>query len=779
MSTAMTSSPHETALVVNGMDCASCVSHVQTAVQRTAGVQSASVNLARGRAVVKFDPAQTTPEKIAAAISDVGYPAFPEESYTANAEEERLQQQTMHARAWLRRAIVGVILWFPLELTHWLITFFSHPMSMPMDHVHIDWMIWASLITSSIAIVYVGSAFYRSAFKALGHLTTNMDTLIAMGASVAYGYSAVALVGYLLGWWETLPQLYFMEATGLLALISLGHWLEARARQSAGSAIRELLQLAPATAMRLPISDFRLPIGGQESQSAIGNGQSAIASTAEEVPVSQLQIGDLVLVRPGDRVPIDGIVISGRSSVDESMISGEPLPVTRTIDDAVIGGTFNHDGALQVRVTKIGSETALAQIVKLVENAQASRPAIQKLADQVAAVFVPSVLGIALVTGAIWFVWGNTHSWSTGQTWGQVALTVCSVLIIACPCALGLAVPAALMVGTGMGARHGILIRDIDALQKAERIDTVVLDKTGTITRGKPIVASVTSLNGVSEDEVLRLAAGAEQFSEHPLAKAIVNAARLRKLNLPDADSFNNEPGYGVRAQIEGKQILVGNDALLQREKIEAIEHRDAATVVHIAMQQKRIGAITITDEIKSDSAAAIRELRDLGLRIVLLTGDHRAAAEQIAKQVGIDDIRAEVKPDGKAEVIRQLQKAGGRVVMVGDGINDAPALAQADLGIAIGSGSDIAKETGDIVLVGGSLHGIAAAIRLSRATMSKIRQNLFFAFIYNVLAIPIAAGALFGLGIMLSPYIAAGAMALSDVTVLSNALLLRRAKME
>jgi Cu+-exporting ATPase len=778
----------ETALLVSGMNCASCVSHVQSAANKTAGVQASNVNLTRGRAVVQFDPARTSPEQIAAAITASGYPAQPEPP--AGAEDEHMHHQAMHAQSWLRRAIVGIVLWFPIEATHWLRMIFSaHDHQMGMGP---DWMDWLALITSTIAIIYIGSAFYRSAFKALRHFTSNMDTLISMGASVAYGYSLIALLGYLMGWWHMLPQLYFMESTGLLALISLGHWLEARARQSAGSAIRELLQLAPATALRflspLPLGEGQGE-GGRENQNGL-DAEHPLTPTlsrrereTEEIPVAELHIGDIVLVRPGDRVPIDGVVVSGRSSVDESMISGEPLPAVRSVGDSVIGGTVNQDGALQIRVSKVGSETALAQIVKLVEHAQATKPAIQQLADQVSAVFVPSVLFIALLTGVIWFTIGKTHAWTTAQIWAQVAVTVCSVLIIACPCALGLAVPAALMVGTGRGARRGILIRDIDALQNAEKIQTIVLDKTGTITRGKPIVSQVKSLNGLTDDQVLRLAAAAEQFSSHPLAVAIVAAAKQRNLNLPEAENFTNEPGYGVVAQIEGQQLLVGNDAMLRRRNAAASESVEAATVVHIAIERdgivERIGILTISDEIKPDSAAAIAELHRLKLRTVLLTGDNRAAALKIAQLAGIDDVRADVKPDGKAEVIRQLQADRSAVAMVGDGINDAPALAQADLGIAIGSGSDIAKQTSDIVLVGGSLHGIAAAIRLSRATMTKIRQNLFLAFIYNVLAIPIAAGALHPLGITLSPWMAAAAMGLSDVTVLGNALLLRRTPLE
>ncbi len=785
-------------LDVQGMTCASCVAHVEKAARKLPGVESARVNLALGRAVVDFDPHRVDPARIAGAITDAGYPAAPQltGAEAGNAEAERVHHHAQHARQWLLRAVVGIALWLPVELVHWI-------MYLTSEHAHgeasrgVTWMDWVSLATATVALAYVGRGFYASAWGALKRGTSNMDTLIAMGASVAYGYSLVAFVGYLLGWWGTLPHLYFMEATGLLALISLGHWLEARARDSAGSAIRELLHLAPATAHRLS------PSPGTPGE---GRGEGSSANV-EEVAVAEIRVNDLVLVRPGDRVPIDGVIVSGASSVDESMISGEPLPVARAEGDTVIGGTLNQDGALKVRVSKVGSETALAQIVQLVEHAQSSKPPVQKLADQVAAVFVPVVLGVALLTGIAWYAWGAAHDWDSARTWGQVALTVCSVLIIACPCALGLAVPAALMVGTGRGARMGILIRDIDALQMAEQIDTVVLDKTGTLTRGKPVVGEVIAHDGFTQDEVLRLAAAAEQYSEHPLAKAVVTAARNRALSLPDPESFNNEPGYGVIAQVDGMTILVGSEVLLARHANggmgsppaardpspmhsppQRLAHgRDAhatGTRVHVARKLngslETLGTITITDELKPDSRDAIHALHDLNLKTVLLTGDNRATAEHIAKLVGIDDVRAEVKPGGKADVVRELQDrksqisdSKSHVAMVGDGINDAPALAQADLGIAIGSGSDIAKETGGIVLVGGSLHGVATSIRLSRATMSKIRQNLFFAFIYNVLAIPLAA-----LG-LLNPLIAAAAMALSDVTVIGNALLLRRSRVE
>ena len=747
----------EADLSVGGMTCASCVAHVEKALRKTPGVESYRVNLARGRASVRYDPQTTSPQTVAAVVTDIGYPTTPDTPgiLAGNVEEERLHHQAHHARSWLRRWVVGVLLWFPVEVTHWVLQWSDAHGGHAGGHL---WMHWLSLATATVAIAYVGWAFYRSAGSALRRGTTNMDTLIAMGASVAYVYSLVSFAGYLLGRWATLPSLYFTEATGLLALVSLGHWLEARARQAAGSAIHELLNLAPALA------------------------QKVTEDGMVEVPVSDLHVGDRVLVRPGDRIPTDGVVLDGRSGVDESMLTGESVPVVRETGDEVIGGTVNQDGRLTVRVTALGSESALGQIVRLVENAQSSKPPVQKLADRIAAVFVPTVLGIALLTGIGWYAWGTAHDWDSARTWGAIARAVCSVLIIACPCALGLAIPAALMVGTGRGARRGILLRDIDAIQNAERIDTVVLDKTGTITEGRPVVSEVVALNGVPEGEVLRLAAAAEQFSEHPLARAIVAHARGRGLDVPEPQSFNNEPGLGVVADFDGMRLLVGSDALLDGHGLapDGAPVAAAGTVVQVARRRdgavERVGRIVLSDKVKPDSAAAVAELHRLGLRTVLLTGDNHAAAEAIARQVGIDDVRADVRPAGKADAVRQLQQAGGRrrfVAMVGDGVNDAPALAAADLGVAIGSGSDVAKETGGVVLVSGSLRGVASAIRLSRATMTKVRQNLFLAFVYNVLAIPLAA-----LG-LLSPLVAAAAMALSDVSVIGNALLLRRTRID
>jgi P-type Cu+ transporter len=730
-------------LTIEGMTCASCVSHVQKAALAVPGVEQCQVNLATGTAAITLDSASTTPQAVADAIAEIGYPAL-----TEAASHSHDHSPHDHAKLWFHRAVAGLILWFPLELTHWI-------MRIAMGHEHhSNAMIWASLITSTIAIVYVGRGFYASAFRALKHGTSNMDTLIAMGATVAYGYSVIALAGHWLNLWPAPAAIYLMESTGLLALISTGHWLEARARDSAGNAIRQLMTLAPATALRL-----------DDSQ------------TPTEVPVAEVHLGDRLLVRPGDRVPVDGVIIAGRSAVDESMLTGEPLPVTRNVGDEVVGGTINTDGRLTIKATRVGSHTALAQIVRLVETAQSAKPPAQQLADAIAAVFVPVVLAIALTTALAWYGYGAWHHWAAATTWAMLANATCSVLIIACPCALGLALPAAIMVGAGNGARRGILIRDIDALQTAEKINTVVLDKTGTLTEGRPTVSAINPSDGISSPELLTLAASVEQFSAHPLAKAIVAKAREGAATLTEPKSFTSRPGLGVVADMDGRTLIVGNAALLAEYHSTPLQSPDTGTIVHIAEliggNLRHLGSISLSDAIKPDAKAAIAELHRMNLRTVLLTGDTAASAQSVAREVGIDQIQAHVLPDGKARYIQQLRDVASSnlkpvIAMVGDGVNDAPALATADLGIAIGSGSDVAKETGGIILVKGNLLGVADAIHLSRATMKIIRQNFFLAFAYNVLAIPLAA---FGL---LNPLIAAAAMALSDVTVIANALRLR-----
>ena len=771
----------ETTFSVSGMNCASCVANVTKAITAVPGVRDVAVNLALGRAAVTYDPA-TPPAAIAAAATDAG---FPTQTAAERPQRHHDDAQAAHARAWLRRGVLGVILWLPVEVLHWTTT---------RHHAgELMWVDWLSLAASSLAIVLIGGAFFASAFAAARRRTSNMDTLISLGATVAYGYSLVALVGHLAGRWPMPAALYFNEATALLALISVGHWLEARARTAAGSAIRELMNLTPPTAWRVPA-----PV--KRSLNVLGN---TPAAGPEEVPVGDLVIGDHVLVRPGDRVPADGVVVSGVSTVDEAMLTGEPIPARRGVGDGVTGGTVNQDGALTVRVTRTGADTQLAQIVKLVETAQNSRPPVQKLADTIAAVFVPSVLAIACVTAIGWFVNGHAAGLPSGVMWAKLAQSVCGVLIVACPCALGLAVPAALMVGTGRGSRLGILFRDIDALQSAEKIDTVVLDKTGTITEGRPRVTDVLPADGVSRAELLRLAASADRLSSHPLARAVVEAATGEGVALAEPTDFVNVPGSGVRATVDGEPLVVGAADLLHAEDI-PVQGSATSTATEVWVGRVRdkalLGHLSLADTIKADSRGAIADLHAMGIRTVMLTGDHGGAAMAVAKAAGIDDWRGDVRPEGKASVINGLQspastitvsataatqpndndatRASGasrrtrRVAMVGDGINDAPALAAADLGIALGTGSDIAKETGGIVLVSGDLRGVPTAIALSRATMRTIRQNLFFAFAYNVIAIPLAACGL------LSPIVCAAAMALSDVTVIGNALLLRRRRL-
>lgn len=743
MAATMAPSPARATLAVEGMNCASCVSHVQEAAAHLAGVSEVNVNLARGRALVEYDPAQTDVSTIAAAITAAGYAAEPAEN------QKKTSPHQAAAEAWLRRARAGFLLWLPMEVAHWVLG----AMSLHIHWLHLT-MDWLGLLTSTLAMVYVGRAFYQGAWAALRRFTSNMDTLIALGATVAYGYSLVAMAGVLAGIWSHPPAYYFVEASGLLALISLGHWLEARARDSAGSAIGELLTLTPTTALKLD------------------------GDAPSEVALSEVELGDRLLVRPGDRIPTDGDVEEGHSAVDESMITGEPIPPTRTVGDQVIGGTLNLDGRLIIKATKVGSETALARILQLVESAQAAKPPVQKLADQIAAVFVPVVLMIAVATGIGWYFYGHGHGWLLTVTLARLANAVCSVLIIACPCALGLALPTALMVGTSLGARRGILIHDLDALQRASSIKTVVLDKTGTVTEGHPTVQNILPVHGVGIDELLALAASAEQSSSHPLARAIVAAASEHRLPLEKVTELTSDAGFGVTAQVGGRKLLVGNEALLARNGLNYTDgEAESGPVVYVAQKQadlwSLLGVLRFSDAVKADSASAIDELQKMGFKTFLLTGDGLAAAQAVAAQVGIgmEQIKARVTPGEKAAVIRQLQKSGP-VAMVGDGVNDAAALAAADLGIAIGSGSDIAKEAGGIVLMNSNLMDVVAALRLSRFTMRTIRRNLVFAFMYNVLAIPLAA---FGL---LNPLIAAAAMALSDVTVIGSALLLRRARL-
>jgi Cu+-exporting ATPase len=729
-------------LTITGMRCAGCVAAVETALRATPGVVEAGVNFADCTAQI------TGSADLAAligALREAGYDAA-ELRDEAAAETEREAADRAHFQRLVRNAVAAGALAAPLMIAGmagWL----------PALATSAGQWFWiaAGLLTLA-AMMYSGGRFFTGAWQQFRHHNANMDTLIALGTGAAWGYSMlIALFP------ASVPSLaqhaYFEAAVTIIALINLGSALESRARGKTSAAIRRLIGLQPQTARRVE--------GDQE----------------RDVPITTLVPGVLIRVRPGEKIPVDGELVSGSSTVDESMLTGEPLPVTKQPGDPVTGGALNQTGSFIFRATRVGADTVLAHIIDRVRQAQNSKPPIGRLADQVAAVFVPSVLIIAVLTALAWFNFGPEPKV------GYMLVTTLTVLIIACPCALGLATPISIMVGVGKAAEHGILIRNGAALQRAGQLTTIVLDKTGTVTTGRPTVTAVIALPGFDEDEIFRLVAGLEANSEHPLAQAILDAVCQRGLGVPVAERFEAVAGQGVTGHLAGLPALAGNRRLLESYGIDTTPLQAEAdrlavtgqTPVFIAIHGHVAGLVAVADPLKPDSVAAIRRLRDLGLRMVLLTGDHVAAAHAIAAQVGIDEVFAEVLPAAKADVIAQLQAQGAVVGMVGDGINDAPALAQADVGLAIGAGTDIAIESAGMTLVGGSLHGIADAIAISRATVSNIRQNLFGAFIYNILGIPLAAGALYpATGLLLNPMLAGAAMALSSLTVVSNANRLR-----
>jgi Cu+-exporting ATPase len=633
----------------------------------------------------------------------------------------------------------------------------------PLHNLPAGWMEWLQLMLASPIVLWGGWPFFQRGWASIANRHLNMFTLIAMGTGTAYLFSVIATLApgifpaSFLGHGGR-PEVYFESAAIIVTLVLLGQVLELRARRQTSSAIKALLDLNPKTARRLSS-------GGSD----------------EEIPLDQVQRGDRLRVRPGDRIPVDGIVEEGNSAVDESMITGESMPVEKAPGAKLVGGTVNQTGSLVMRAEKLGSETLLAQIVRMVAEAQRSRAPIQSLADEVSGYFVPAVLLVAVLTFIVWAIWGPEPRFA------YALVNAVAVLIIACPCALGLATPMAVMVGTGRGAHAGVLVRNAEALELMEKVDTLVLDKTGTLTEGKPRLTRIIALAGIQENDLLRLAASLERSSEHPLAAAIVKEAEGRGLKLGGPANFESITGKGVIGRVEGHEVAVGNAALLAAKKIGAEDllnrtdelHHQGQTVMLVAIDGKSAGLIAVADPIKGSARQAVESLKRSGLRLVMLTGDNRATAEAIARELGITEFEAEVLPEKKLAIVKKLQEEGRIVAMAGDGINDAPALAQADVGIAMGTGTDVAMESGDITLIKGDLNGLMRARNLSRASMSNIRQNLFFAFIYNLLGVPIAAGILYPLtGLLLQPAFAAAAMSFSSVSVIANALRLRTAKL-
>ena len=738
---------------VTGMTCANCVANIErTLNKKVPGVVEAVVNFATEHVSVEYIPDVSDINDIVAAIEKAGYGAIiPDDAMAAEDAEQVARRAEIKDQT--RKFVVGVIFSLPLFVMSMMRDFnLIGPWS------HAPWVNWFFLVLATPVQFYTGWDYYVNGFKSLKNKSANMDVLVAMGSSIAYFYSISVLFFPIFG-----KHVYFETSAVIITLIKLGKMLEARTKGKTGGAIRKLIGLQPKTA------------------TIVQNGKE------QEIPLSRVRAGDRVIVRPGERVPVDGIIFEGESSVDESMLTGEPIPVDKHPKDLVVGGTINGEGLLKFEATRVGKETALAQIIKLVQEAQGSKAPIQAIADRVAAVFVPGVIAIAFVTFGLW--WGITGEFVPSM------IRLVAVLVIACPCALGLATPTAIMAGTGKGAEKGVLFKRSAALETATKLKTIVLDKTGTITMGKPAVVDIVSFDSAfkSENQILKLAASVEQGSEHPLGKAIVNEAKKRGIDLWEPENFKASRGFGVEAKIREEWVKMGKpkwfleteaDMGSAQNTIEALQSH-GKTVMVLVKENQLCGLVAVSDTVKPESKEAIEQLHAQHLKVVMLTGDNVQTARAIASEVNIDEIFAEVRPEEKSSKIKALQEKGEKTGMVGDGINDAPALAQADIGMAIGTGTDVAIETGDVILSGGSLTGVSRAIRISRATMATIRQNLFFAFIYNIVLIPVAAGILAPFHAVpfflkqLHPILAALAMSFSSISVVSNSLRLYRAKIE
>ncbi len=744
----------EVSIPIGGMTCAACAKAVERAVNKLEGIESSAVNIATEKAVIKYNPEKIRLSEIKQAINKAGYQALEIESKN-KVDEDKERKQKEIKTLWTKFIVSAIfsipllyiamgpmISWWNVPIPGWL-----EPMQYPFVYALVE-------ILLVIPVLIAGNKFFSVGFKAIIRRSPNMDSLVAMGTTAAVLYSLYSTYRIYTGHFMYVEDLYFETAGIIITLILLGKSLEAVSKGRTSEAIKKLMGLAPKTAI------------------VIQNDKEI------EIPIEEVEVGDIILVKPGEKIPVDGEVLEGLTSVDESMLTGESIPVEKKAGDKVIGASINKNGSIRFKATKVGSDTALSQIIKLVEDAQGSKAPIAQMADVVSGYFVPTVFIIALASAIIWLLAGQT---------GVFALTIfIAVLVIACPCALGLATPTAIMVGTGKGAEYGVLIKGGEALETTHKINTIVFDKTGTITEGRPEVTDVVTTAIIDEKTLLQLAASAEKSSEHPLGEAIVRGAEKQGMEIKRLDSFKAIPGHGIEVEIEGKAILLGNrklmtDRQISLEQLEVQSDKlagEGKTPMYAAVDNQLAGIIAVADVVKESSAKAIEKLHKMGIEVAMITGDNKRTAEAIAKQVGIDRVLAEVLPQDKASEVKKLQQEGKKVAMVGDGINDAPALAQADIGIAIGSGTDVAMESADIVLMRSDLMDVPTAIQLSKSTIRNIKQNLFWAFAYNIAGIPIAAGLLFAFGgPKLNPVFAAAAMSMSSVSVLTNALRLKSFK--